>query len=90
MGDAALAADDVVMGLVDPVGEAGGDIPRMAAICADLRPESTGNAHRDPSARGTRQKSTQSSKGLLRRRTKVEYRTNKQRPQEGSHGPYRA
>jgi acetyl-CoA C-acetyltransferase len=26
--------DDVVMGLVDPVGEAGGDIPRMAAICA--------------------------------------------------------
>ncbi len=28
------AVDDVVMGLVDPVGEAGGDIPRMAAICA--------------------------------------------------------
>ena len=26
--------DDVVMGIVDPVGEAGGDIPRMAAICA--------------------------------------------------------
>jgi len=26
--------DDVVMGLVDPVGEAGSDIPRMAAICA--------------------------------------------------------
>jgi len=26
--------DDVVMGLVDPVGEAGADIPRMAAICA--------------------------------------------------------
>ena len=26
--------DDVIMGLVDPVGEAGGDIPRMAAICA--------------------------------------------------------
>ncbi|MCZ7641951.1 MAG: acetyl-CoA C-acetyltransferase [Pseudorhodoplanes sp.] len=26
--------DDVVMGVVDPVGEAGGDIPRMAAICA--------------------------------------------------------
>src|SRR5271165_581145 len=26
--------DDVVMGCVDPVGEAGGDIPRMAAICA--------------------------------------------------------
>ena len=26
--------DDVVMGLVDPVGEAGGDVPRMAAICA--------------------------------------------------------
>jgi acetyl-CoA C-acetyltransferase len=28
------AVDDVVMGIVDPVGEAGGDIPRMAAICA--------------------------------------------------------
>jgi len=28
------AVDDVVMGLVDPVGEAGADIPRMAAICA--------------------------------------------------------
>jgi acetyl-CoA C-acetyltransferase len=26
--------DDVVMGCVDPVGEAGGDIARMAAICA--------------------------------------------------------
>ncbi|NWG25722.1 MAG: acetyl-CoA C-acetyltransferase [Pseudorhodoplanes sp.] len=26
--------DDVVMGIVDPVGEAGGDIPRMAGICA--------------------------------------------------------
>jgi len=26
--------DDVVMGIVDPVGEAGSDIPRMAAICA--------------------------------------------------------
>jgi acetyl-CoA C-acetyltransferase len=26
--------DDVVMGIVDPVGEAGADIPRMAAICA--------------------------------------------------------
>ncbi|HKY86792.1 MAG TPA: acetyl-CoA C-acetyltransferase [Pseudorhodoplanes sp.] len=29
-----VQVDDVVMGLVDPVGEAGGDIPRMAAICA--------------------------------------------------------
>ncbi len=27
--------DDVVMGCVDPVGEAGGDIARVAAICAD-------------------------------------------------------
>jgi acetyl-CoA C-acetyltransferase len=26
--------DDVVMGIVDPVGEAGSDLPRMAAICA--------------------------------------------------------
>src|SRR5260370_14359703 len=26
--------DDVVMGCVDPVGEAGGDIARVAAICA--------------------------------------------------------
>jgi acetyl-CoA C-acetyltransferase len=26
--------DDIVMGIVDPVGEAGADIPRMAAICA--------------------------------------------------------
>lgn len=26
--------DDVVMGIVDPVGEAGSDVPRMAAICA--------------------------------------------------------
>ena len=26
--------DDVVMGCVDPVGEAGGDIPRMAALAA--------------------------------------------------------
>ena len=29
-----VQVDDVVMGIVDPVGEAGGDIPRMAAICA--------------------------------------------------------
>ena len=28
--------DDVVMGCVDPVGEAGGDIPRMAALSAGL------------------------------------------------------
>ena len=28
--------DDVVMGCVDPVGEAGGDIPRMAALAAGL------------------------------------------------------
>ena len=28
--------DDVVMGCVDPVGEAGGDIPRMAALTAGL------------------------------------------------------
>src|SRR6201993_5290806 len=27
--------DDVVLGCVDPVGEAGGDIARMAALCAD-------------------------------------------------------
>src|SRR5258708_2178541 len=27
--------DDVVLGCVDPVGEAGGDIARVAAICAD-------------------------------------------------------
>src|SRR5690349_1484974 len=27
--------DDVVMGCVDPVGEAGGDIARVAALCAD-------------------------------------------------------
>ncbi len=27
--------DDVILGIVDPVGEAGGDLPRMAAICAD-------------------------------------------------------
>src|SRR3954453_15213679 len=27
--------DDVVLGCVDPVGEAGGDIARAAAICAD-------------------------------------------------------
>src|ERR1700751_299770 len=26
--------DDVVMGCIDPVGEAGGDIARVAAICA--------------------------------------------------------
>ncbi len=29
-----VLVDDVVMGCVDPVGEAGGDIARMAAICA--------------------------------------------------------
>jgi acetyl-CoA C-acetyltransferase len=28
--------DDVVMGCVDPVGEAGGDVPRMAALAAGL------------------------------------------------------
>jgi acetyl-CoA C-acetyltransferase len=28
--------DDVVLGCVDPVGEAGGDIARMAALCADF------------------------------------------------------
>src|SRR5258705_2996613 len=27
--------DDVVLGCVDPVGEAGGDIARVAALCAD-------------------------------------------------------
>ncbi len=27
--------DDVILGIVDPVGEAGGDLPRMAAITAD-------------------------------------------------------
>src|SRR5258705_3084380 len=29
--------DDVVLGCVDPVGEAGGDIARGAALCADYR-----------------------------------------------------
>ena len=29
--------DDVVMGCVDPVGEAGGDIARMGALAAGLR-----------------------------------------------------
>ena len=34
--------DDVVMGCVDPVGEAGGDIPRMAALAAGLGQEVAG------------------------------------------------
>ena len=34
--------DDVVMGCVDPVGEAGGDIPRMAALSAGLGQEVPG------------------------------------------------
>src|SRR5216684_8002133 len=34
--------DDVVMGCVDPVGEAGGDIARVAAICADYGNEVPG------------------------------------------------
>ena len=34
--------DDVVMGCVDPVGEAGGDIPRMAALAAGLGQEVPG------------------------------------------------
>ena len=27
--------DDVILGIVEPIGEQGGDLPRMAAICAD-------------------------------------------------------
>ncbi len=34
--------DDVVLGCVDPVGEAGGDIARVAAICADYGNEVPG------------------------------------------------
>src|SRR5690242_5960046 len=34
--------DDVVLGCVDPVGEAGGDIARMAAIVADYGTEVPG------------------------------------------------
>jgi acetyl-CoA C-acetyltransferase len=37
-----LLVDDVVMGCVDPVGEAGGDIARVAAICADYGDEVPG------------------------------------------------
>ena len=35
LGEAAIAVDDVVLGCVDPVGEAGGDIARAAALAAD-------------------------------------------------------
>lgn len=37
-----LVVDDVVMGCVDPVGEAGGDIARVAAICAGYGDEVPG------------------------------------------------
>ncbi|MBI4273892.1 MAG: acetyl-CoA C-acetyltransferase, partial [Rhizobiales bacterium] len=37
-----LLVDDVVMGCVDPVGEAGGDIARVAAICAGFGDEVPG------------------------------------------------
>ena len=36
--------DDVVLGCVDPVGEAGGDIARMAALAAGLRRYGAGRA----------------------------------------------
>ena len=35
LADAEIAVDDVVLGCVDPVGEAGGDIARAAALAAD-------------------------------------------------------
>ena len=37
--------DDVVLGCVDPVGEAGGDIARVAAIMAGYGNEEIGRAH---------------------------------------------
>ena len=40
--DTALLVDDVVLGCVDPVGEAGGDIARAAAIVADYGNEVPG------------------------------------------------
>ena len=37
--------DDVVMGCVDPVGEAGGDIARMGALAAGFGDTEIGRAH---------------------------------------------
>ena len=43
--------DDVVMGCVDPVGEAGGDIARMGALAAGFADTGAGRADRTASAR---------------------------------------
>ena len=53
--------DDVVLGCVDPVGEAGGDIARAAAIVAGLRQRGAGRADQPLLRLGPR-------RGELRRR----------------------